>query len=108
MGAEGHIGGRRGRGGDILYRWGNPQVYRRGTHKRQKLFHQHDVQFVGNRLLLFNNGRVPDRYWSTIDEIVLPESEPGVYRIEEGKPYGPDGSDWQYGPRAGRAQSFYC
>ena len=29
--AAGHYGGNSGKGGDILYRWGNPQVYGRGT-----------------------------------------------------------------------------
>ncbi|MGC8644373.1 MAG: hypothetical protein ACP5XB_31305, partial [Isosphaeraceae bacterium] len=26
-----HKGGRSGKGGDLLYRWGNPQAYRAGT-----------------------------------------------------------------------------
>ena len=29
--AAGHTGGRSGKGGDLLYRWGNPRVYRAGT-----------------------------------------------------------------------------
>ena len=29
--AEGHTGGRGGKGGDLLYRWGNPRAYRAGT-----------------------------------------------------------------------------
>ena len=29
--AKGHAGGRRGKGGDLLYRWGNPRAYRAGT-----------------------------------------------------------------------------
>jgi hypothetical protein len=29
--AAGHTGGRRGQGGDLLYRWGNPLTYRAGT-----------------------------------------------------------------------------
>ena len=32
--AKGHTGGRRGKGGDILYRWGNPKAYRSGTSAR--------------------------------------------------------------------------
>src|SRR5436190_3537859 len=28
--AAGHVGGARGHGGDLLYRWGNPQVYQAG------------------------------------------------------------------------------
>ncbi|MSP26809.1 MAG: arylsulfotransferase (ASST), partial [Myxococcales bacterium] len=29
--AKGHTGGKRGKGGDILYRWGNPQSYGAGV-----------------------------------------------------------------------------
>ena len=44
--AAGHTGGRYGKGGDLLYRWGNPAVYRRGKMRDQMLFNQHDVQWV--------------------------------------------------------------
>ena len=39
----------------------------------QVLFNQHAAQFVdkGRRILCFNNGRHPDRWWSTIDEIEI-------------------------------------
>ena len=36
--AAGHTGGRRGKGGDLLYRWGNPRAYRAGTKADRKLF----------------------------------------------------------------------
>lgn len=39
-------GGRQGKGGDLLYRWGNPQVYRAGTDADQRLFDQHNVQWI--------------------------------------------------------------
>src|SRR5262249_61664741 len=39
--AAGHKGGRYGKGGDLLYRWGNPRAYRAGTVRDQKLFSQH-------------------------------------------------------------------
>ena len=41
--AAGHDGGRSGKGGDLLYRWGNPQTYRAGSTADQKLFAQHDA-----------------------------------------------------------------
>jgi len=37
-------GGRAGRGGDLLYRWGNPQVYGRGTEADRRLGLQHDAR----------------------------------------------------------------
>ena len=33
--AAGHTGGNSGRGGDILFRWGNPQAYDQGTGSEQ-------------------------------------------------------------------------
>lgn len=63
--AAGHSGGLSGRGGDLLYRWGNPATYRRGTADDQKLFFQHDTHWVRDfldpgstwydRIALFNN-----------------------------------------------------
>ena len=38
--AAGHTGGTHNKGGDILWRWGNPQVYRQGNSSNQKLFFQ--------------------------------------------------------------------
>jgi hypothetical protein len=38
--AAGHTGGNSGKGGDLLYRWGNPQAYERGTASDQQLFLQ--------------------------------------------------------------------
>lgn len=36
--AAGHTGGNYGKGGDLLYRWGNPQAYDNGTAADQKLW----------------------------------------------------------------------
>ena len=44
--AAGHTGGRRGRGGDLLYRWGNPRAYRAGTKADRKLFAQHNAHWI--------------------------------------------------------------
>lgn len=39
-------GGASGLGGDLMFRWGNPQAYRQGTAADQKLFYQHDAHWV--------------------------------------------------------------
>ena len=60
--------------------------------------------------------RIPDRQWSTIDEIQLPEKvnsesgaiESGVYERQEGRPYGPIEPLWRHGPREHHHGSFYC
>ncbi|MFO1076736.1 MAG: aryl-sulfate sulfotransferase [Planctomycetota bacterium] len=44
--AAGHSGGYHGKGGDFLWRWGNPQAYGAGTPQDQQLTHQHDPRFI--------------------------------------------------------------
>ena len=57
----------------IIWRFGNSQNYRQGDRFKQVLFNQHAAQFVnqGRSLLCFNNGRKPDRWWSSVDEIAI-------------------------------------
>lgn len=52
--AAGHFGGMAGRGGDLLYRWGNPAAYQSGGADDQKLFFQHDAQWIDNFLIPTN------------------------------------------------------
>lgn len=42
------VGGIYGKGGDLLWRWGNPASYNSGSASEQKLFFQHDGQWVRN------------------------------------------------------------
>jgi hypothetical protein len=101
--AAGHKGGRRGKGGDLLYRWGNPRAYRAGTARDQKFFFQHNAHWIAKGLpgeghvLVFNNGRrrVGGAY-SSVDEIVLPVSADGHYEHKLGTAYGPDKPLWSY------------
>jgi hypothetical protein len=44
--AAGHTGGKRGRGGDLLYRWGNPATYRAGTTNDQVFFYPHEGKWI--------------------------------------------------------------
>ena len=41
--AASHSGGNAGKGGDLLYRWGNPQIYGRGTENDRIYYRQHDA-----------------------------------------------------------------
>jgi len=100
--AAGHTGGNSGRGGDLLYRWGNQQTYRAGTASDQKLFLQHDATWVdegypgeGN-ILVFNNGKTrPGSRYSSVDEII-PPFQNGEYYLEDGHAYGPVNPTWSY------------
>lgn len=48
--AAGHNGGLSGIGGDLMYRWGNPEAYQSGDSTNQKLFFQHDAHWAGEFL----------------------------------------------------------
>jgi hypothetical protein len=101
--AKGHTGGRWGKGGDILYRWGNPRAYRNGTKLDQRLFGQHNIQWIPRglsgegHLLVFNNGggRTPEEY-SSVDEFVPPTDKNGNYTRGKRGPFGPAKALWSY------------
>jgi hypothetical protein len=95
-------GGDRGKGGDFLYRWGNPQAYKRGTPSDQKLFGQHYPHFIADglddarKMIIFNNGFGRTPSVSQIDIITPPEDSEGVYSYTPGTAYGPDVTDYTY------------
>jgi hypothetical protein len=101
--AAGHQGGRHGKGGDILYRWGNPRAYRAGTAQDQKLFLQHDTHWIpaglpgaGNLLVFSNGGGRKDGTYSSVDEVVLPVDQEGRYARKPGSAFGPSAPVWTY------------
>lgn len=101
--AAGHTGGNSGKGGDILYRWGNPRAYRAGTTGDQKFYGQHDARWIelgcpGERnILVFNNGGGrPGPDYTSVDEIEPPVDSNGSYYLEPGSAYRPEEQIWIY------------
>ncbi|MEI7724811.1 MAG: aryl-sulfate sulfotransferase [Bacteroidota bacterium] len=98
--SAGHTGGVHGKGGDLLYRWGNPLTYGAGTVSNQKYFEQHDVEWIkpdcpgAGDLLCFNNG--VNRDYSSIDQITPPVDVNGNYPLVTGNAWGPVNLTWTY------------
>ena len=83
--------------GDLLYRWGNPQIYGRGTAEDQITFFNHDARYVtvgypgeGN-ITFFNNGfGRPVEEYSEIYEFTPPRNAAGGFDVPESGPFGPE------------------
>jgi hypothetical protein len=95
--AAGHTGGRHGKGGDFIYRWGNPQNYDRGTSADRVFYVVHGTNWIeqglpgAGNLITLNNG---DRSgtandYSVITEITPPLDSNDHYHIHPDSAFGP-------------------
>ena len=107
-----HSGGLYGKGGDILYRWGNGSAYNRAPVSDQQLFGQHGVQWIrdgledAGKIIIYNNGNGrPGPDYSTVELLTPPQDADGGYILPDTDPFGPDASEIIYGDLSG--ETFY-
>lgn len=96
--AAGHTGGRYGRGGDLLWRYGNAASWNAGLRSNQVLQFQHNAHWIpddhpgAGNIMVFNNGwnRPSGASFSSVLELVPGKTAAGAYR------YGQARIAWSY------------
>ena len=97
-------GGRYGKGGDLIYRWGNPGNYDKDTEADRISYNQHDIQWIlpglpgAGNILIFNNGDPQLRPYTTVIEFTPNMNADGSYNLTENGSYDPGEMIWEYDP----------
>ena len=96
--SSGHVGGTQGKGGDLLYRWGNPAAYNQGGDTDQVFNGQHDPHWIQygdytNSIITFNNMAAPN--YSAID-IITPSWDGMKYTLGSNGKYSPSAPDFRF------------
>ncbi len=101
--AAGSEGGLSGKGGDLLWRWGNPRNFGAGGKADQQLYYQHNARFIpegypgAGHLLIYNNGGGrPDGNYSAVLELELPRGADGKLLLEPLVAPQPAAPIWSY------------
>ncbi len=108
--AASHQGGRWGRGGDFLYRWGKPSNYR--AQGAQVFYVVHSAYWVpvglpgAGNIMAFNNRERQGT--SMVVELVPPRDERGVYLRNVNGAYGPANPVWSYTANGFYSQHLGC
>ena len=97
-------GGVSGKGGDLLFRWGNPEAYGRGTAAERKLYSQHDARWIeqgkpdAGKITVYNNGvRRPQGNYSSVDMIEpMWNTETKQYDLLSDSTYAPPALAWTF------------
>ena len=101
--AAGGAGGKSGKGGDLLYRWGNPRTYGRGSAAGRLFGFEHDAKWIdeglpgaGHMLVFSNRGPGPQGEHTVVYEFAPPVDRNGRYTLPANGPYGPAEPVWTY------------
>jgi len=101
--AAGHSGGNSGKGGDLLFRWGNPRAYQRGNAPDQIFWAQHDAHWIEQglkdegKIMIFNNGlNRPGSDYSSVDIIEPIKDSLGQYLFNSNLTFAPDTVFWRF------------
>ena len=97
--------------GDLVYRWGNPKAYKKGTASDQQLFGQHNAQWITQgtenigEIIIFNNGKFrPELEYSSAVKIKQDFAN-GTYQKKADGTFAPETYSWEYS--ADPLDSFY-
>ena len=105
-----HAGGNSGKGGDILYRWGNPTAYDMGTNSNRHFYGQHNARWIEsgypfeNQIMVYNNGNGRQGGNYTTVEIINPPVD--GYNYTNTLPYLPTTTSWIYND--GNPNNYYA